>query len=36
MSEAPAKLVWNGREIELPVVRGTEDEFAIDISKLHG
>src|SRR3974377_1276322 len=34
MSEAPARLVWNGREIELPVVRGTEDEFAIDISRL--
>ena len=34
MSEAPAKLVWNGKEIELPVVRGTENEYAIDISKL--
>src|SRR3954471_8540457 len=34
MSEAPAKLLWNGKEIELPVVRGTENEYAIDISKL--
>ena len=34
MSEAPAKLIWDGKEIELPVVRGTEDEVAIDISKL--
>ena len=34
MSEAPAKLSWNGKEIELPVVRGTENEYAIDISKL--
>jgi citrate synthase len=34
MSEAPAKLLWNGKEIELPVVRGTENECAIDISKL--
>ena len=34
MAEAPAKLSWNGKEIELPVVRGTEDECAIDISKL--
>ena len=34
MSEAPAKLLWNGKEIELPVVRGTEGEYAIDISKL--
>src|SRR3954471_24402227 len=34
MSEAPAKLLWNGKEIELPVIRGSEDELAIDISKL--
>src|SRR5436309_11318299 len=34
MSEAPAKLLWNGKEIELPVVRGTENEYAIDIAKL--
>ena len=34
MSEATAKLLWNGKEIELPVVRGTENEYAIDISKL--
>jgi len=34
MSEAPAKLIWNGQEVELPVVRGTEDEVAIDISSL--
>jgi len=34
MSEAPAKLLWNGKEIALPVVRGTENEYAIDISKL--
>ncbi len=34
MSEAPAKLLWNGKEIELPVVRGSENEYAIDISKL--
>ncbi len=36
MSEAPAKLLWNGKEIELPVVRGSENEYAIDISKLRG
>jgi citrate synthase len=34
MTEPPAVLRWNGKEIELPVVRGTEDECAIDISKL--
>jgi len=34
MSEPPAKLIWDGKEIELPVVRGTENEVAIDISKL--
>ena len=34
MAEPPAVLRWNGKEIELPIVRGTEDECAIDISKL--
>ena len=34
MPEAPAKLIWNGQEIELPVVRGTEGECAVDISTL--
>jgi citrate synthase len=34
MSESPAVLHYDGREIELPVVRGTEDERAIDIAKL--
>jgi citrate synthase len=34
MAEPPAKLIWDGKEIDLPVVRGTEDECAIDISKL--
>src|SRR5215467_971157 len=34
MAEPPAVLRWNGKEIELPVVRGSEDECAIDISKL--
>jgi citrate synthase len=34
MAEPPAKLIWDGKEIELPVIRGTEDECAIDISKL--
>ncbi len=34
MAEPPAKLIWDGKEIELPVVRGTEDECAIDISTL--
>src|SRR3954463_9393453 len=29
-----AILRFNGQEIELPVVRGSEDELAIDISKL--
>jgi citrate synthase len=33
MSEA-AKLVYKGRETELPIVIGTEDEVAVDISKL--
>src|SRR5713101_1125880 len=34
MPDAPAKLSWDGQEIELPIVRGTEDEVAADISKL--
>ena len=34
MSEPPAILKWDGKEIELPIVRGTEGEVAIDISKL--
>jgi citrate synthase len=34
MSDTPAKLTWDGKEIELPIVRGTEDEVAADISKL--
>jgi len=34
MSEAPAKLIWNGQEVELPVVRGTEGEVGVDISTL--
>jgi citrate synthase len=34
MAEPPAILKWEGKEIELPVVRGTENEVAIDISKL--
>jgi citrate synthase len=34
MPELPAKLSWDGKEIELPIVRGSEDECAADISKL--
>src|SRR5690349_22287815 len=34
MGDAPAVLRWNGQEIELPVIRGSEDELALDISKL--
>src|ERR1700686_2570744 len=34
MSEPPAVLRWDGKEIELPIVRGSEGEAAIDISKL--
>jgi citrate synthase len=30
----PARLSWNGIDIELPVIRGTEDEYGIDIAKL--
>ncbi len=32
----PAKLMLDGKEIELPVVVGSEDEKAVDISKLRG
>ncbi len=31
-----ASLRWRGRELELPVMTGTEDESAIDISRLRG
>src|SRR6195952_2158589 len=34
MSEPHAVLRWGDKEIELPIVRGSEDECAIDISKL--
>jgi citrate synthase len=34
MSDAPAKLSWDGKDIELPIVRGSENECAADISKL--
>jgi citrate synthase len=34
MPEPPASLSWDGNQIELPVVRGTEDEVGIDIAKL--
>ncbi len=34
MTEAPAKLIWNGQEVELPVVRGSEGEVGVDISTL--
>ncbi|MBV8951023.1 MAG: citrate synthase [Actinobacteria bacterium] len=34
MSEQPAVLRHGDKELELPVVRGTEDELGIDISKL--
>jgi citrate synthase len=34
MAEPPAVLSWNGKEVTLPVIRGTEGEAAIDISKL--
>ncbi|MBM3660795.1 MAG: citrate (Si)-synthase, partial [Actinobacteria bacterium] len=35
-SEPPAVLHFNGREVELPVVRGSEDELGVDIAKLRG
>jgi citrate synthase len=34
MSEPPAVLRYDEKEIELPTVRGTEDEPAVDIAKL--
>jgi len=34
VSESPAVLQYDGREIELPVVRGSENELGMDISKL--
>jgi citrate synthase len=34
VSESPANLSFNGTGTDLPVVRGTEDELGIDISKL--
>jgi citrate synthase len=34
MSEHPAALRYDEKDIELPIVRGTEDEPAFDISKL--
>jgi citrate synthase len=34
MSDEPAVLRFRDTEVELPIVRGTEDELALDISKL--
>jgi citrate synthase len=34
MTDEMAVLRWGDKEIKLPVVRGSEDEYAIDISKL--
>jgi citrate synthase len=34
MSDEPAVLRFRDEELELPVVRGTEDELAVDIAKL--
>ena len=34
VTDQPAILSFDGSEFKLPVVRGTEDERAIDISKL--
>jgi citrate synthase len=34
VSEPPAVLQYAGREVELPVVRGSENELGMDISKL--
>lgn len=31
-----ARLIYDGQEIELPVIRGSEGEMAVDISKLRG
>ena len=36
MSEPPAVLRHDGNDYELPVVRGTENEVGVDISKLRG
>jgi citrate synthase len=36
VSEPPAVLQYAGREVELPVVRGSENELGMDISKLRG
>jgi citrate synthase len=36
VSEPPAVLQYAGREVELPVIRGSEDELGMDISKLRG
>jgi citrate synthase len=36
VSEPPAVLQYAGREVELPVIRGSENEFGMDISKLRG
>ena len=33
-SEPPAVLHFDGKEVELPVVRGSEDEVGVDIAKL--
>ena len=29
-----ARISFDGRDLEMPVIRGTEDEMAVDISKL--
>ncbi|HEX2737032.1 MAG TPA: citrate synthase [Acidimicrobiia bacterium] len=34
MAEPPAVLRYEGSDVELPIVRGTEDEVGLDISKL--
>ena len=34
MAEPPAVLRYEGNDVELPIVRGTEDEVGLDISKL--
>ena len=31
-----AKIIFEGKEIELPVITGSEGEKALDISKLRG
>jgi citrate synthase len=35
-TQAGATIHWNGKDLSLPVVRGTEDEIAFDIEKLRG